>query len=496
MLPSNSKKKSIPASLRARKPIPESLKARKPTQRSTPKFVRGGGAGPGEGVLASQVVEAMKFLFGDSSEITTNAGGVTRKVKIAESGNPIGSIIGAAGRKLASDAAKGIAKKEAKNTASLTKPRTAKPAKPAAKLSKAEARDMELADIKRLMMPDPRPARAAAKFSADDGIRQAMRGKSGKALTTGPKPVRSGFKTAAAFKTALKKWESKLEANRAAVRGGGDSTPVAPKATPAVKKPAVKKDPAPVAKKDPVTPKKPAVKKPQAKKPTTSTALVVRPGSAVATRPGAPTASTASKDVVKERGVPTFSYARPTTAAGRAKLAIEGPKAQAKRPAAIAAGRSQLAIEGPKKAATAAKGGMSKKKKALIGAAGATGLLFGAGEVLRRSDSESSKADGAEGIKRQVLTDKYGRQIGRAEYNRREKYRASIAGKTPKQVEKMRKAEQKRRLEFRRSDGKKQFGALASKKSKNLNVPVGTKVRKIRQGPVSPQNIRDRERFK
>lgn len=471
MLPSNSKKKNIPASLRARKP----------TQRSTPKFVRGGGAGPGEGIFADQALEAMKFLFGDSKKTTTTAGGVTRKVGIAEAGNPIGSLIGAAGRKLAADAAKAAAAKAAGTAGKAAKPVTKAPKSAVqAARDKAIARETELADIRRLMQPDPRPARPIFKKSG--GLSGKLQGgKSGKALTTGPKPVRSGFKTDAAYKTALKKWESKLEANRAAVRGGGDSTPVAAK--PAVKKPsakkptttpAVKKDPAPAAKKDPVTPKKPAVKKPQAKKPTTSTALVVRPGSTVATRPGAPAASTASKAVVKERGVPTLSYARPTTAAGRAKLAIEGPKTAAK----------------------AAKGGMSKKKKALIGAAGATGLLFGAGEVLRRSDSESSKISGAEGIKRQVLTDKYGRQIGRSEYNRREKYRASLVGKTPKQAAKLRKAEMKRREDFRKTDGKKQFGALASKKSKNLNVPVGTKVRKIRQGPVSPQNIRDRERFK
>ena len=144
--------------------------------------------------------------------------------------------------------------------------------------------------------------------------------------------------------------------------------------------------------------------------------------------------------------------------------------------------------------------GAGKGKKRLLGASAVLGATGVAGYAFQKSGAgkgkDATSSQGSEGLKRQVLTDKYGRQIGRAEYNRREKYRASIVGKTPKQVEKMRKAEAKRRLEFRETDGKKMFGALASKKSKNLDVPVGVSVRKKRQGPASPQNIRDRERFK
>ena len=92
--------------------------------------------------------------------------------------------------------------------------------KPAAKLSKAEARDVELREIKRLMQPEPRPAREVTRFSVDDDIRRAMRGKSGKVMSTGPKPVRSAFKSDSAFKTAMKGWEKTLEANRSAVRSG------------------------------------------------------------------------------------------------------------------------------------------------------------------------------------------------------------------------------------------------------------------------------------
>ncbi len=90
------------------------------------KFVRGGGKGAGEGIFADQVLEALKFLFGDQETMeVTGPDGVKREVTLNEAAS-IGSIVGAAGRKLATDAAQGIAKKEAKNTASLTRPRKSK----------------------------------------------------------------------------------------------------------------------------------------------------------------------------------------------------------------------------------------------------------------------------------------------------------------------------------------------------------------------------------
>ena len=129
----------------------------------------------------------------------------------------------------------------------------------------------------------------------------------------------------------------------------------------------------------------------------------------------------------------------------------------------------------------------------VVGAVGAAGYAFdksGAG----KGGSKSTSA--VESPKKQVLRDKYGRQIGREEYNRREKFRASLEGKSPKQVEKMRKAEAKRRSEWRKTEGKKKFGNLASKKSRNLDVPAWVSVRKKRQGPASPQWLAERERFK
>jgi hypothetical protein len=132
---------------------------------------------------------------------------------------------------------------------------------------------------------------------------------------------------------------------------------------------------------------------------------------------------------------------------------------------------------------------------AAVGAVGAAGYLFDKSSAGKKSASDVAK-QGAEGTKRQTMRDKYGRQIGRAEYNRREKFRESLKGKTPKQAEQMRKAELKRRSEWRKTDGKKKFGVLASKKSRNLDVPVGQSVRKKRQGPASPQWLAERERFK
>ena len=144
------------------------------------------------------------------------------------------------------------------------------------------------------------------------------------------------------------------------------------------------------------------------------------------------------------------------------------------------------------------RGGLLKKG---IGATAAAGAVAGvAGYAFQKSDAGKTKpstADqGAEGMKRQVLRDKYGRQIGRTEYNKREKFRASILGKSPEQVAKMRKAEAKRREEFRNTEGKKMFGALASKKTKNSGVPVGVSVRKKNQFRATPRQIAERERFK
>ena len=397
----------------------------------------------------------------------------------------IGKVAAGAG-KVAATGAKAAA------TTSRAASAVSKGAKPAGKLSKAEARDLELADIKRLMMPDPRPARAAAKFSADDGIRQAMRGKSGKPLTTGPKPVRANYKTNATFKNAMKRWESKLETNRAAVRGGGDSLPAAPKATPAAKKPAVKKDaPAAVVKKPAV--KKPSVKKPAAVKETApSTDLVRVPlkrgqkasGPSVATNNRVPLSGgkAPSKELVKDVGVPSFSYVRPNSTA-LAKRPV-APKPPRKTSGPSVATDNRIPMPGAK----VPKGKLSKKKKALIGAAGATGLLFAGGEGLKRLDKNSTSA-GSKSIKdiqaakvapnsaagrkaakafadRNGVLDKYGRKVSRAEFNRREAFRARMESMSPKQAEAAKKKEMIRRKNYREDAGSKRFGTSATTKTR------------------------------
>ena len=339
------------------------------------------------------------------------------------------------------------------------------------------------------MQPEPRPARAVTKFSVDDDIRRAMRGKSGKVMSTGPKPVRTKFKTDAAFKTALKKWEKTLETNRAAVRGGGDSLPVAKKASPPVKRPSAKKDVAPVAKKE--TPATPAVKPSKVKKPSAKsinpakslaardtkpgTALAVRPGSTVATRPGKPAAtSAAGKAVSTERGVPTFAYNIPRGSAGRGRpqLAIEGPKTAAKGAAA------------PKKPLALGAGKAAKKrkfpKKTLLGAAGLTAGLLATGEILDRTSKKddaaaatTSKATGRDAMgmnaaeraayrTKNGLLDKYGRKISRAEFNRREAYRARKAGMSAKELAAAEKKELARRKGYRETKAVKRFGKEAA----------------------------------
>ena len=141
-------------------------------------------------------------------------------------------------------------------------------------------------------------------------------------------------------------------------------------------------------------------------------------------------------------------------------------------------------------------------KKGLGGMAGVGAVVGAAGYTFQKSDAGKTKpstADqGAEGMKRQVLRDKYGRQIGRAEFNRREKFRASIVGKTPEQVKKMNKVERERKEKWRNTEGKRMFGALALKKSRNLDVPVGVSSRKKPkyQFRATPNQIAARERFK
>jgi len=76
-----------------------------------------------------------------------------------------------------------------------------------------------------------------------------------------------------------------------------------------------------------------------------------------------------------------------------------------------------------------------------------------------------------------VLTDKYGRQIGRAEFNKREAFRKKTEGKTPKQVAALKKTEMTRRKKFRSGAGKEKFGDKASTVTKNKNIKKGVLTR-------------------
>ena len=414
--------------------------------------------------------------------------------------------VGRAGAKAAAVAGK--ASKVAKPAANASG-KAAKGAKAAPKTSRLEARDQELREIKRLMQPEPRPARPTTKFSLDDNISRAMRGKSGKVMSTGPKPVRGDFSSARSFNAAMKKWEKQLEANRLAARGGGDSLPAAAsKPVSAPKRPSAKakaKTDTPKVKSEAPASSKPAVEAPKAKGVTKpkgkasagkgtkpGNALALRRSSTIATRAERASAPrTASKDLATE-GVANVTWARGGANAGsrRPQLAIEGPKGAAKP----VASKKPLALEGPK-GATKRK---FPKKTAIV--AGVPLAMAALGEGLRRgagnTTSTAKSNAGAEAPKRQVLRDKYGRQIGRSEYNRREKFRASLIGKSKAEIAKLRKIEGKRREEWRNTEGKKLFGSLAEKKTRNLDVPAWVSVRKKKSGRRTYQTIQERERFK
>ena len=166
------------------------------------KFVRGGGKGAGEGIFADQVLEALKFLFGDQETMeVTGPDGVKRDVTLNEAAT-IGSIVGAAGRKLAADAAAGIAKKEAKNTASLTKPR------------KSKGVGSPAASTKGSGSPVPKKSRPPAGVSSVTGGPTSAKGK-----PFGP------TRTAAQKRAAAKKKAAAEEANKAGSEGPKKITP-------------------------------------------------------------------------------------------------------------------------------------------------------------------------------------------------------------------------------------------------------------------------------
>ena len=391
--------------------------------------------------------------------------------------------IGAVGRAVAKPAA--AASKVAKVAAPAAK--AAKPAAQAPKSAvqaarnKAIARETELADIRRLMQPDPRPARPIAKKSG--GLSGKLQGgKPGKVMSSGPKPVRANYKSDATYGRALKRWEAKVESNRVAARAGGDSLPIAPKAKPPVSSPLAKDAAKPATKKPAV--RKPKASKPKTEKPTPApkpkpkaigsrsakpgTDIVLRRGSAVATRAeraGAPK-GTAGRELTPDLGVPTTAYARPRPgAAGRPSAPKAIGPGKTPKPATT---KKPLMLEGPKKPAVKPK----KSRKGLIGLGVAAAGLTAAGAALDKAGKKSEGSPSSSGLKapKVGLLDKYGRKITREEFNRRESYRNKTKNMTAKEKAAARKKEMARRKNFRATTGTKRFGSSAVAKTRKVGA--------------------------
>lgn len=138
---------------------------------------------------------------------------------------------------------------------------------------------------------------------------------------------------------------------------------------------------------------------------------------------------------------------------------------------------------GSKPAAAAGKSKMGKGKKAAIAGAG----LVGAGLLAKQFDSDKSptSAGGASDKPKpkpkaaSTLRDKYGRQISREEYNKRESYRKSLASMSDKDRAKARKAEMKRREEYRKTEGASRFGGRANLITRNLDIREGVSSRMV-----------------
>lgn len=133
-------------------------------------------------------------------------------------------------------------------------------------------------------------------------------------------------------------------------------------------------------------------------------------------------------------------------------------------------------------AAAAGKNKMGKGKKAAIAGAG----LVGAGLLAKQFDSDKSPggkqaataADKPKPKPRPAdLRDKYGRRISRDEYNKREAYRKSLASMSEADRAKARKAEMKRREEYRKGEGASKYGAAASTINRNLWMKEGVSSR-------------------
>lgn len=136
----------------------------------------------------------------------------------------------------------------------------------------------------------------------------------------------------------------------------------------------------------------------------------------------------------------------------------------------------RAAIGSGKASAAGGKGKMGKGKKAAIAAAG----VVGAGLVAKQFDSDKSptsdkslKETAPKPKNRPTLRDKYGRDITREEFANREAYRKRYASMSPEDQAKARKAEMKRRREYRSGGGKQQFGSGAATKTRNITTRPG-----------------------
>lgn len=238
-------------------------------------------------------------------------------------------------------------------------------------------------------------------------------------------------------------------------------------------------------------PKKPAQTKAPTKTSTEKKPLVGKivpstqgpqaPGSAVATT--ARTGTGAGREVTLRPGstvsLPKYGTFRMTPGAG-------------------GAGKPPLAIGGAAKAAGAAAGKskMGKVKKALIatGVTGATGVALKAFDTDKSPNEQGGKGRatasgtptegfgtkqfGARNPEPGVYKDKYGRSINKAEYNRRKVWWNQAKNMSEAEFKKAYDIEVKRRREYIKGEGTREFGAKASTISANKGVPVGVSEKK------------------
>jgi hypothetical protein len=328
------------------------------------------------------------------------------------------------------------------------------------------------AGIRSAMRPGNAPVNRPVQKPVDGGLRSGARDQralSGKVTTRniGPKPKRADYKTDQSYQSALKKWDAKKTATPKPV-----SKPVTPKPT----------SPKPASPKASTSVKKPSAGAKKGKQPAPVNSkgkeLVPAPRSAQGS------AGRATRDPIDLKNVRTVPGATSgeapraigSAAAGR-EVAVRSGSTVAKRPGSAVAVR-----EGQKKGGAAVvpakdrfRDKMVRQLPIILGTTAAAGIL---GDKVEGKKTPPTAA-ATDAKPSAVVKDKYGRKISRAEYNRREKFRQKLAGaKSAEQAEKFKKAEGKRRSEYRKGEATQQFGAdAATKKVKNQNVRAWKSVR-------------------